>query len=122
MDVLSDYQHGYDCVLERLGFSSSPEMSALSGELQFRVVRVTNSQQEWSRLRVTFDEIRVLRIARGWFVGGGGVLYDGGKVLVEGDDVVVDLDLGVAWPSRGPDGHLSEFRVEGRGRVSLEAV
>lgn len=122
MDILSEYQHGYDCVLERSSFVSSPEMDALRGQLEFRLVRITGADQEWFRLRVTFDEVRVLRVAQGWFVGGGGVLYDGGKVLVEGEDVVVDLDLGVAWPSRGPDGHLSEFRVEGRGRVSLERL
>jgi hypothetical protein len=113
-DLLADYSHGYDGVLERV----ETHLREPHGDTHLSVVvvlRVVDTRGRWARLELKFRRITEVRIDGAWFVGGGGVLYNGGRLFVTADrtHALLDLDPGVAWLVDPPKDHSSTFRIAG---------
>ncbi len=121
-DLLSDFQNGYDGVLEDFSLSLKPGNDGVVVSARLRAVKVNGSEETWYSVVVTFDIVSEVRVGSAWFVGGGAVLYDGGRLL-RGEDgsLVLDLDPGVAWAATGEKNVNSDFLVVGHGKVEISS-
>lgn len=104
-ELLSQYQHGHDGVLEELTLRLHPEEAKFSARVVMRVVRVNERVEEWFRVRVQFSEVEKVQLAQAWLRGGGAVLYDGAKLDWDAGTRrgSLNLDPGVAWSAGQPE-------------------
>ncbi len=104
-ELLSQYQHGHDGVLEELTLRLHPEVPKFTAHVVMRVVRVSERVEQWFRVRVQFSEVEKVQLAQTWLRGGGAVLYDGAKL--DWDEATrrgsLNLDPGVAWSVGQPE-------------------
>ncbi|MDP1923038.1 MAG: hypothetical protein Q8L14_42735 [Myxococcales bacterium] len=104
-EMLSQYQHGYDGVLEELTLRLHPDESKLKAHVVMRVVRAIEGVEQWFRVRVQFSDVEKVQLADAWLRGGGAVLYDGAKLDwdVATRRASLNLDPGVAWAVGQPE-------------------
>lgn len=99
LDLLSDYQHGYDGVVEALTVQLDRETTKLTARVVLKVVRIADGVERWFRVDIHFSEVEKVQLRPDWLGGGGAVLYDGAKLDWDAGSRRgrLNLDPGVAW-------------------------
>lgn len=103
IDILEEYQNGYDAVVEVLSIELDVRRAEMSARVVLRAVNTNGATERWARISVRFSKIELVRLGHDWLQGGGAVLYDGGTLhwSVESATAVLNLDPGVAWKATG---------------------